>query len=540
MRILLPTLLLIGLLALEFTLGSGCATILPPEGGARDTIPPTLDTMGSTPLFQTNFRPEVIYLRFQEFIVLKDAFNQVVTSPLIENYEVEVEKYKIVKFSLDPEKPLRENATYTINFGTAIQDFTEGNPTDFRFVFSTGPYLDSLTVRGNVVDAVSKEPVPEAVVMLYDNLIDSVVYKERPFYFARTDKEGRFRIDNIKEDTFKLFIIKEEGVVDYLYNQPSEGIGYLDEPFYLSDTTQPNLQLTFFQPELPLDLLSSDLKSFGKVDLIYNRPPHQINFETPFPPENLFQETAGDTIRLWYHQPDTVAWTLIAQAEDQLDTLDIPKVKPTPRQQKLRFGGATAKSQNVTINPFEHLLLDFDRPIRSVDTSLIRIFPDTLETWIQIRPEFDSSQQRQLRIRHKWNDNGEYRLQLLPGAITDIYGFTHDTLRRKLFAKERTAFGSHQFTLTGLDSTLAYIVEFRQGDTPLETFQVVQDTSFTRQVRALSPGKYQLYIVEDRNGNGRWDTGSYTEKRKPERIFTHPLQEVRANWDVEEEVNLNQ
>ncbi|MCB0640491.1 MAG: carboxypeptidase regulatory-like domain-containing protein, partial [Phaeodactylibacter sp.] len=111
---------------------------------------------------------------------------------------VTIKKYKTVLFEFDENEELRENATYIINFGDAIKDFTEGNIAPIRFIFSTGDYIDSLEVKGRVVDAVSGEPVSDVLVMLYDNLNDTVVRTERPFYFSRTDKAGQFKIENVK------------------------------------------------------------------------------------------------------------------------------------------------------------------------------------------------------------------------------------------------------------------------------------------------------------------------------------------------------
>ena len=56
---------------------------------------------------------------------------------------------------------------------------------------------------------------------------------------------------------------------------------------------------------------------------------------------------------------------------------------------------------------------------------------------------------------------------------------------------------------------------------------------------ALSPNKYFLRIIYDTNGNGRWDTGSFLNRREPERIIYYPTQlEVRANWSLNETFTL--
>ena len=34
----------------------------------------------------------------------------------------------------------------------------------------------------------------------------------------------------------------------------------------------------------------------------------------------------------------------------------------------------------------------------------------------------------------------------------------------------------------------------------------------------LKPEKYRVKLIYDRNGNGKWDTGSYQDKYQPERV----------------------
>ena len=51
----------------------------------------------------------------------------------------------------------------------------------------------------------------------------------------------------------------------------------------------------------------------------------------------------------------------------------------------------------------------------------------------------------------------------------------------------------------------------------------------------VNPAKLRLRLIEDRNGNRRWDTGSFLQQRQPERVwYFPPIVELRANWEVEE------
>ncbi|MEO8149824.1 MAG: Ig-like domain-containing domain, partial [Bacteroidia bacterium] len=178
-----------------------CAIRQQPSGGSKDLVPPKI--LHSLPEnYTTNFIAKEIRIDFDEFIDLKELNKQLVISPLMKNDpEVSVKgKSLIIKL---PDS-LRQNTTYTLNFGNAIVDTHESNALDdFQYVFSTGPVLDSLQVNGEVKFAENLKTEKGIVVMLYNNLSDTVVYNTLPDYFAKTDSSGKFLIKNLRPDTYK-------------------------------------------------------------------------------------------------------------------------------------------------------------------------------------------------------------------------------------------------------------------------------------------------------------------------------------------------
>ena len=169
-----------------------CARQGAPTGGPKDTTPPSVDTLYSTRNYSTRFRPSKIELRFDEWVTLSDAANQIVVSPPLAKRPEVVLRGKTVTLTFDPSEQLRDSATYTINFGTAVKDLHEGNPVkDLRFVFSTGDLIDSLRVSGKVVDALTGDPVENISVMLYDCLLYT-----SPSPRDRQKSTTRFRVNN--------------------------------------------------------------------------------------------------------------------------------------------------------------------------------------------------------------------------------------------------------------------------------------------------------------------------------------------------------
>lgn len=203
-----------------------CANVIPPTGGPRDTIPPTI--VSSNPaLYSTEVSPSVITINFDEYIEQRNLQQQFLISPPQEERPEIRQRGRVLTINLLSE--LAENTTYSLNFGNAIVDLNEGNPLrNFQFVFSTGSTIDSLAIEGKVVSALEMKPEENVTVMLYPNHHDSVPMKEIPLYVTRTDKEGYFRLRHLRADTFKLFALKDINN-NYLYDRPgSEAIAFLD------------------------------------------------------------------------------------------------------------------------------------------------------------------------------------------------------------------------------------------------------------------------------------------------------------------------
>ncbi|GAB4132287.1 MAG: hypothetical protein Fur0041_03440 [Bacteroidia bacterium] len=169
-------------------LGISCAQVIAPSGGPKDTQPPHA-VKYSPDSAAVNFTGKKIVIRFDEYIQLNDLNNQLVVSPALSNMpEVEVRKKELIITLKDTLKP---NTTFSMSFGNAIHDITENNAADnFRYVFSTGPVVDSLHIGGIVRNALTQEPEKNVLVMLYENLKDSAPIQQKPYYFTKTNNSG--------------------------------------------------------------------------------------------------------------------------------------------------------------------------------------------------------------------------------------------------------------------------------------------------------------------------------------------------------------
>lgn len=202
-----------------------CANPVSPTGGPKDTTPPEI--IRSIPLNQSvNFTGDRVIMTFSEFVTLKDMNTQLVVSPPLS--EPPVFSMRGKSMTMKFEEPLRENSTYNFFFGDAIVDLTEANPlTNYSFSFSTGPVLDSLSIKGKLLNAFNLQPVKSAFVMLYDSIYDSVPYKQRPYYLARTSETGDFVLNNLRDSKYLMFALTDING-NYMYDMPTEEIAFLD------------------------------------------------------------------------------------------------------------------------------------------------------------------------------------------------------------------------------------------------------------------------------------------------------------------------
>lgn len=521
-----------------------CANIVPPVGGPKDETPPKLVEEKSTPNKQTNFQKQRIELTFDEFVVLEDVFDQVVVSPPLQYRPTLSLKGKTLRVDFDSRDTLRENATYTINFGEAVKDLTEKNPADnLRFVFSTGPVLDSLTLSGRLVNAEDGKSVEKALFMLYDNLEDSVVRTIRPFYFAKTDTAGRFRIENIRAGTFKGFALKDENL-NYKFDQANELIGFPDSLIVIADSSAA-LELRMFGEAKVARLLESNSETYGQVKLVFNQPPPRtltVDFDSVG--QRTVLEYDADTLRVWYDVQSPVAWNLYV-AQDTLwrDTVKVPALERGTYLRDLQLALVEKRDSGsvVRLNPDRTIQVKFNLPLLGPDTTKLNVYEDTLRRLIRTDIFVDSLTPRSIVFRYPWKEDVVYQIEMLPGAVTDFYNLlSQDTVLLNYQVEPRKSFATLELMIDSLDTTVNYVAQLLyQGSTLVEEFRISGVRTYERQFNTLLPGEYTVQIVTDLNNNGRWDTGNYDLKRQPEPIIQRKIQnQLRANWIVKEKVGL--
>lgn len=223
-----------------------CAQIVAPTGGPKDTIPPYL-VKAIPPDSSLHFNSKRIELFFNKFIQLSNLQKQLIIAPTPKR-QPQI-RPKLRSISIDWNDTLKPNTTYIINMGDAIEDVDEGNQLkNFRYVFSTGNYLDSLEIRGRIITARTGLPDSTAAVMLYVKTEDSVVSKEKPVYYTRTNGDGSFLFQNLPHGQFKIFALDETNG-DLEYDDSTEAIAFLDKPLQVDSNISGVNMLSFLEKE---------------------------------------------------------------------------------------------------------------------------------------------------------------------------------------------------------------------------------------------------------------------------------------------------
>ena len=210
---------------------AGCAKQGYPSGGPKDETPPVVT--GAEPANGTlHFDAKEFYIFFDEYVTVKDADNNILVSPPMKQKPEYTPKGRGLRVRL--KDTLRENTTYLFQFKEGIVDFNEGNPLpSYEYVFSTGGSIDSMTLRGRVVDAFTRKPRTEAVTVVAwgesqqsDSVGDSIVAKVQPLYVTRCDKEGYFALNHLREGRYMLLAL-EDGNKN-LRLDDDEAVAFLD------------------------------------------------------------------------------------------------------------------------------------------------------------------------------------------------------------------------------------------------------------------------------------------------------------------------
>ena len=510
---------------------SRCGRKGSPGGGPVDKTPPTL-VRAEPPNNTTRFNADRIRLYFDEYIRLEDVQNQLIVSPPLKNKPVITPMGGARKYvEIQLKDTLLENTTYTFNFGQSIVDNNEGNPNNFlTYVFSTGDYLDSLSLSGAVSDALNLKPESFISVLLHEidtAFTDSVIYTKIPYYLTNTlDSAVTFSLNNLKPGSYHLIALKDVGK-NNLFDQGVDKIGFVSDTITLPTDEVYVLNLFREIPNygvLPPSFSAANHVRFG----YYGNTPPVITMLSQLPDSvetKLTKEPGKDSLNLWItsNSVDSLVFTLRhPNLETEIDTFTVKAIT------KARDSMVLSWDPRQSLNFTDTVFLNATLPIAQIDTSKFKLMgQDSLP--VRFTPVLDTITNR-VRFDFEKNEDATYLMDVFPGGVTDFFGDTNDTLRNRWTTGSTDDYGILRVILTGALEFPIVVQLLNNKDEISRSLFVEQNTNV--EFPSLPPGKYRIRLIFDSNKNGRWDTGNYMAKRQPERIIYYPgTVEIRANWE---------
>jgi len=515
-------------------LTSNCAKKGRPDGGKKDSLAPLMVT--ATPPYKSiHFKSNKIKISFDEYITLKNITQQLVISPPLKYLPTITpqgtpSKSITIKL-LDTLKP---NTTYTFNFGNSIEDNNEGNKLPrFKYIFSTGSYIDSLKIHGTVKDAFDKEFEKNISVLLYkvdSSYTDSIIYKQKPNYVTNTLDSSLFNITNIQKGKYLLIALKDVSN-NYLFNPKEDKIGVYKRFITLPKDSIIESSITLFKETPIFNLARPKELSKGKITFGFEGDKEGMNIEvlsavpTDFKSISKF-EKGKDTLNYWHSKINNDSLKFKVTVKNFIDTVTVYL-----RSKKI---DSLKINSNVTqtLHLKDTLTLVSNNPIIAIDTSkVIFIDKDTIKIpYTNLISKNNNKIQFLFDKKHKTR----YKLTLLPQALTDILKTQNDTLNYNFSTKEPDDYGSIILKVNN-QSKSPLIVELLTPSKLTLVQRYFTSESKTLNFDLLAPGKYIIRVIIDKNNNGKWDSGNYLRKQVPEKVIYHTdIFDIRSNWHLQD------
>ena len=186
-----------------------------------------------------------------------------------------------------------------------------------------------------------------------------------------------------------------------------------------------------------------------------------------------------------------------------------------------------------SLDPDKNIVLTMPTPLAVCDTQAIHLYSkiDTLWYRSKIKAEPVEGHIRQIRLRGEWRPGIEYSLEIDSAAFIDIYGKASDKIKNGFKVKKEEEYSTLMVNISGLKGEgEAYVELLNSSDDAVKISKVEEGTA---EFFYLSAGKFYMRLFIDLNGNGKWDTGDYSQQLQPEETFYYDKDiELKAKWDV--------
>lgn len=515
---------------------NGCANVGFPEGGNKDATPPAVIKCAPQN-FSTNFKEHEVVIFFNEYITLQNASTQIFISPAMQGGIETLLKGKSLHIQWTDS--LRANTTYTLHFGNAIADLHEGNRlVDFQYVFSTGNFIDSCKLKGDVRFAENGNAAKQVSVLLYKNTSDTAFEKLKPDYYGITAADGTFTIEHISTGQYKIYALQDDNN-SLTFDQPTESVAFYDSVIVVSDHNSDEHLLLFKSPASKQRLMNATALSEASIQLSFAKPTEQMKMISA---GLLFTKwnTTNDTCLLWYNSLKKDSANIFLNDVGFSDTVSVSFKKTFEKNYKpsLKLNCNTASAKLAAgFNADSSITISFNHPLSKInsDSGFIMIDDSTKQS---ITLKTDSIKQQgfieKIILNAPLVAEKKYTLYIMPKTCTDIFGLENDSAVFKFNTAAEKGKGNLTLQFVLPDSVQHYFFELTDKNGHVISRQKVTTTKNYFSFENLDAGSYVAKLISDQNENMQWDNGNYFLRQQPEKIFFYKTPIViRQNWDVD-------
>jgi uncharacterized protein (DUF2141 family) len=521
---------------------TGCANVSMPTGGKKDEIPPTLES-SSPAKDELNVSTKSLEFTFSEDIKLKDPKEEILIVPAIgKNTLFTVKKRKLV---IEPDLALLDNTTYSINFRDGVQDITEGNPAEnLRLAFSTGPTIDSLAISGTVKDTFTeKVPIKITIAIYQSDTFD--IFKHTPTYFTKSNEEGKFSIQNLKQGTYFIYAFEDKNK-NLKVDSKTEKFGYLLRPIEPSNSkdsltiamsnvdsrplaitsikhTDKNSRLRFNKQLDSLSILSltkeESIYSYGtdRSELIfYNAFPKQDSIKV-----NIFaKDSVGHTL-------DTVVFLKHGDLKTAEETFKTKELDQHFHVGSKKFTYKLGFNKPIGMINYDSIYIRYDSlNLKKLDPKQISI--DTLKNEINFESTIELVESKEEKKK-----TTPPKFTIGKGGLISVAQDSSKRIMRNIEIQKEEDLGTVAIKIETAEKN--YVIEMITTDNKvIQSIQNTKEYTF----KNLPPIEYKIRVIIDSNKNGKWDIGSFQQRTESERIVFYKSEEgkysfpLRANWEV--------
>lgn len=515
-----------------------CAKQSTPMGGEKDMTPPKLVSI--KPINEsTNTKPQNIELEFDEYVKIETPNKLIIITPKINKDEMVVTALKnkvIIKLNQE----LEDSTTYVFNFQKSIQDITESNPAEnLKLVFSTGEYIDSLKMSGNVsyIFPPKEKYIKDVLVGLYQKNDTTDVLTATPYYIAAADSSGNFEITNIKAGEYRAYAWFDSNN-NLKAEEKSEPYAFFGDTLNIDkDISGVNFSLSKADiSELKINRSSSVGENF---DVVLSKFPTDIEIIEENFNEKLFYRLKEKNLR-FYHtdlRNDSIQTRVILKDSVgfTLDTLVYLKFEESDRvKEKLEHSINSGIGFLNQINAE----ITFNKPVKNINLDSLFVKYDTAsiikiqKDWLYLK---DSTNYTKLNIDIPITDsltNSTFTIFAADSTFQDVEGLYNEN---KIEANYKKL--DPKTLVTSLDVTIDtdfqhLIVQLLDKSGTKIVKEVFLENTNKHSFVDFEAGTYNLRVIFDENKNRRWDPSNMVQNRQAEKVFYYKNPNDPKSMDI--------